>query len=551
MLDKLDLKDCKIFFADRHVERPYSKKTSIVLSPVDSRWNDFKHKFHYEYQIFFDGYERHSTGNVFLGFVEKDSRFDNDGLISTNGELLPAEDFPDFFTMAGSMEDYRKIIYDYTEKEGKQLLLALNDLVALKRKSQSSDLVKQAEKTSVFRLAFMRSGENYFAYNNAYSVLDGLEDEDIGAMSTKLGLKFKLDRFESQHDIKFKFDPRSILPKRINVIIGKNGLGKSQALNRICQSLLKGDGGLYDLERDRPLINRLLAIASPGETINTFPRERASKRVKYRKLVLGSQAKSKSTKGIGESIVQLARSEDYIAGSKRWDIFERALKGLPDFHSVAFQMDSGVSVYNTNTIPVDNKYYAFLWSMRKGGEQAMREIWGAIEKSKNPVQIIDDKAVPLSSGQVAFLKFAVQACTFIENGTLVLLDEPETHLHPNFISDFVRLLDQLLEATGSLAIIATHSAYFVREVPSEQVSIITSSDNSIDILKPRLKTFGANVGAISYFIFEDEIANNLIEKLRDQFPDNKDLQIEKLNELRDSLSSDVLMHLQRYFDVVL
>ena len=72
MLDKLDLKDCKVFFSDRYVDRPYSKNTSIVLSPVNSKWNDFKHKCHYEYQIFINGYEKHSTGNVFLGFVEKD-----------------------------------------------------------------------------------------------------------------------------------------------------------------------------------------------------------------------------------------------------------------------------------------------------------------------------------------------------------------------------------------------------------------------------------------------------------------------------------------------
>ena len=551
MLDKLNLKNCEVFFSDRHVEGPYSKNTSIVLSPIESSWNDFKHKCHYEYKIFINGYEKHSTGSVFLGFLGKDSRLNKEGLVITNGELLSAEELPAFFTLAGSMEDYRKIIYDYSEKEGKQLLFALNDLVAIKSKSQSSDLIKLAEKTSVFRLAFMRSGENFFAYHNAYSILDGLEDEDLGLMSTRLGLKFKLDRFQSDHELDFIFNPESILPKRINVIIGKNGVGKSQALNRICQSLLKGNSELYDLERDRPLINRLLAIASPGETINTFPRERANKRVKYRKLVLGSQAKSKSTKGIGESIVQLARSEDYIAGNKRWDIFEKALRGLPDFQSVAMPMDSGVSVYDAHFISVDNKYYAFLWGMRSGNEQAKYEKWGAIEKSKNPVQIIGGKIVPLSSGQIAFLKFAVQVCTFIENGTLVLLDEPETHLHPNFISDFVRLLDQLLEATGSLAIIATHSVYFVREVPSEQVNIIKSVDENIDILRPRLKTFGANVGAISYFIFEDEIANNLIDKLRDQFPDNKELQLEKLRQLRDSLSTDVLMHLQRYFDVVL
>ncbi|MHC5791870.1 AAA family ATPase, partial [Streptococcus pyogenes] len=80
-----------------------------------------------------------------------------------------------------------------------------------------------------------------------------------------------------------------------------------------------------------------------------------------------------------------------------------------------------------------------------------------------------DDEYPLSSGQLSFFKFALLACLHIENGSFVLLDEPETHLHPSMISDFITLLDNILERTGSYALIATHSTYFVREVAREQV----------------------------------------------------------------------------------
>ena len=79
-------------------------------------------------------------------------------------------------------------------------------------------------------------------------------------------------------------------------------------------------------------------------------------------------------------------------------------------------------------------------------------------------------------GEISFLKFAAQVSLHIENGSLLLLDEPETHLHPNFISRFVSLLDSLLAITGSAAIIATHSAYFVREVFREQVTVLSVDD---------------------------------------------------------------------------
>lgn len=164
--------------------------------------------------------------------------------------------------------------------------------------------------------------------------------------------------------------------------------------------------------------------------------------------------------------------------------------------------------------------------------------------------LLNSNIFPLSSGQLAFIKFLVQACLFVENGTLVLLDEPETHLHPNFISKFVRVLDRLLKLTGSIAIIATHSAYFVREVPKKQVLVFKEDTHGhVDIQNPRLKTFGADVGAISYFVFEDEITNALVEDILENFPKNLDEQTKFLHELKDELSSDVMMYICRKLDI--
>jgi energy-coupling factor transporter ATP-binding protein EcfA2 len=546
MFEEQNFKEYKVFFSDRHRLPSFSKGISIIFSPGSSKHNDFKFLCEYEYRVFIEGRETNIEGGVLLGFVGIDERIDKQGVIHCEDDVLAAEDLPEFFTMAGGLSAYREIIKKYTQASGRNMLLAMNDLVALKRKSMTSELVKSAEKTNIFRLAFMRNSDIFFAYNNAYTILDGLEAEELDVMSTELALEYQLEGFNSPHYLELNFNPKSLLPKRINVLIGRNGLGKSQALNHICRSLLSNDNKFVDRKRGRPLINRLLAIASPGETGGTFPNERAHKKIKYRKLVLGSKAKSKSTKGLGDSLVQLARSEDYINKNNRWEIFEKSIKSNKDFQGLALPMDAGLSVNDRSTIPVKGKHYAFVWSLRVGGEQAQREVWGAIEKTKNPVRIIDGVITPLSSGQIAFLKFAVQVCAFIENGTLLLLDEPETHLHPNFISDFVRLLDQLLEDTGSIAIIATHSAYFVREVPREQVHVFKrTSDGGVSITQPRLKTFGAEVGSISYFVFDDDITNNLVDKLIERLPSGQTEIILAINSLKDELSSDVIMYLRR------
>lgn len=165
--------------------------------------------------------------------------------------------------------------------------------------------------------------------------------------------------------------------------------------------------------------------------------------------------------------------------------------------------------------------------------------------------MIDGRGYPLSSGELSFLKFAAQASLHIENGSLLLLDEPETHLHPNFISRFVALLDSLLESTGSAAIIATHSAYFVREVFREQVTVLSAnSEGMVLAQRPTLRTFGADVGAISYFVFGEDELSKLASEVEDRLIARKlswpevyelykdELSLEMLNTLRAAIESE-------------
>jgi energy-coupling factor transporter ATP-binding protein EcfA2 len=111
----------------------------------------------------------------------------------------------------------------------------------------------------------------------------------------------------------------------------------------------------------------------------------------------------------------------------------------------------------------------------------------------------------LSSGELALLRFAAQAIASIKSGTMFLFDEPETHLHPNYISMFMSMLDRLLDLTGSIAMIATHSAYVVREVPSRRVRLIAieKDGGGVHIDPPGFQTFGASIDMISQFVFGD------------------------------------------------
>ena len=229
------------------------------------------------------------------------------------------------------------------------------------------------------------------------------------------------------------------------VIIGKNGVGKSQTLGRIAKAALEGSVVLNDgTEGGRPLINRLLAFAPTNEAESVFPTDRQKRpRIWYQRFSMNRSRRSRRNEYVSDLIVQLARSPEIVADKFRWKIFTDALNVITEHN----QLHLVTSSSSLKHVPLDKLPFST--------EQRVLERFASIDVKKEPIRVVSGEGFPLSSGEISFLKFAAQVSLHIENGSLLLLDEPETHLHPNFISRFVSLLDSLLAATGSAAIIAS------------------------------------------------------------------------------------------------
>jgi ABC-type Mn2+/Zn2+ transport system ATPase subunit len=467
-----------------------------------------------------------------------------------NGHVS-SEEFPLFFSILPKMQSYRDACKSLKCDKAKNVLLSINDLVAVKHFGKIPLWYDEVISTDEFRLSFMRNSEAFFAFQNAWSVLDGLEFEELNGVTDSLSVRFKLDGFNNEHILDFSFNSDRLLPKRISVIIGKNGTGKSQSLSQIVQSALRSDSSLTDASGNRPQISRIVAIGTPGEGRVTFPQEqRGNDNIFYRRLLL-NRNRGNGWRGIGEMLVQLARSSEEIGGKDRWQIFCNSLEAIMPLEEIGIPLREGSDLSRwRNVVTTEaSSTYINVKDVLGRGEQACLETWGAIHQRKDPVRLIGNSAYPLSSGQLAFLRFAALASLYIENGTLLLLDEPEIHLHPNMISSFVLLLDSLLEWTGSISIISTHSVYFVREVPRSQVIVLRQDDNKrIEAIRPRLKTLGADIGSISFFVFEDRMSNTLVDKfLKNNLADKININ-DLLEELSDELSPEAIMEMRRKFD---
>jgi predicted ATPase len=534
-----------IYFVFGEVEQYPFKIPALIFERDKNSWNDFGHKIKYRLYEFSESEKYKEIGGVLVGFLEDEENSKKNEYISNNYIGVKREiDLPRFFSLLGGIERYRELVEKLGLDSSKKLLDSINDLVLIKGKKDKKELYKNAIETDVFKLAFMRDSENYYSLINSELILKEREFETIDSVSQKLKLNFKLEAFSNEHELDFQFNVKSILPKRISVMIGANGLGKSQALNRMVRSLISDIEGFEDVKNGRPRLNRLLAIATPGETLSTFPAESDESRIIYKRLIISRRSSITDYRGFGELCIQLVRSNERILGKTRWGIFKNAIGKLKELDNIVLPIKARIGVHHPLVKHVAKKAYILLTDLDRGGEQANLEVWNGIDPDIEPAIYIAGSIHPLSSGQISFLKFAIQATLFIENGTLVLLDEPETHLHPAYISEFITLLDSLLAQTGSISIIATHSVYLVREVPRSQVLVFKrSGDSGIDIVNPRLNTFGADIGAISFFVFENEFFGTLVDRLLEGIKESPERFEDIMSEISDDLSQEAKMYL--------
>jgi predicted ATP-dependent endonuclease of OLD family len=96
----------------------------------------------------------------------------------------------------------------------------------------------------------------------------------------------------------------------------------------------------------------------------------------------------------------------------------------------------------------------------------------------------------------------------VTEGTLVLIDEPETHLHPPLLASFIRALSDLLVDRNGVAIIATHSPVVLQETPHSCVWKIHRVGDQRTAAQPGLETFGENVGTLTREAFGLEITRS-------------------------------------------
>lgn len=434
-----------------YVTKNTPKKIDAALLPavhlrVDN-WDDFGTKCQF-YMTFF----AESQKLFDLGYVKI--------LHAESGRTKLPEAFEEldeqYISLGQTLDFYLEMRVACGEKQSIEILNALRDI------SWQPPVAEPFEEKSSFRNSLLRESAAQKARRFGQAVISG---NDISERYSFI-YKNTISGAKEETECNFDLDAYDELPGRIVGIIGRNATGKTQYLSDLAKDLvhIKVRSEKSSKQRDekfipqRPLFNRLITVSYSA--FDQFVRPK-SKQVSYvycgirnEKGVLSKQHLTKVYSENLKRIRKLGREED-------WLFFMREILGERSEDLVAHLKD---------------------------------EIFGS--------NIENESLSLLSSGQAILTNFITSLVAWLDRDSLVLFDEPETHLHPNAVASLFNVFNAMLGRYKSYAILATHSPLVIQELPRKRVIVFNREGFYTTANNIPIETFGENVAELSRHVFE-------------------------------------------------
>jgi predicted ATPase len=156
--------------------------------------------------------------------------------------------------------------------------------------------------------------------------------------------------------------------------------------------------------------------------------------------------------------------------------------------------------------------------------------------------LVYEKAKRLSSGQSSMLFILTELIAEIERESLILFDEPETHLHPTGIAQLIKSLYKVLETNKSFAIISTHSPIIIQDIPSKYITVFDRQGNYPLITKLPIESFGESLSNLSKEVFQTLTTPELYKRFLKKLVHSNQSKIDEL--FPEGLSLNALLYLE-------
>ncbi|BCL90915.1 AAA family ATPase [Ralstonia pseudosolanacearum] len=448
---------------------------------IRDSWDDwFEFDTRYRLVVFDGSGAKHLIGEVKIGQAGlKAGNVSQATIPPTRVPAVPPQ-FPvlsDEFFSIGQEDDYYEGLSALGQLLRERILRALRDCAF------DLSIFRRFENERVMQQSLLR----YLTIENVLNRLHRLANGN--AILTRYHFEYSLPAPPGVSATKMSFlvQPNSHPPTNVHVLIGRNGVGKSRCIQGLTSTVLELDekpdaprGTLTKLgeNADEWAFAGLVHVSFSAFDSFAFPPTQSQQKIRGTFVGLSDLAMSAAA-GSAASLKELLGHhfvnsfENCRTGlrTQRWRAAVEALCSDPMFEEA-----NAISLLDSDSEE---------W--RSQAERLFRK---------------------LSSGHAIVLLTATRLVELVDERTLVILDEPEGHLHPPLLSAFIRAVSNLLIERNGVAIIATHSPVVLQEVPASCVSVLSRSGAHSDISPPPLETFGESVGVLTRQVFDLEVTKS-------------------------------------------
>lgn len=443
-------------------------------------WDDWFTYNTLYYLTYFDrAGQKHEIGQVKIGefgWPEKQRR-----------PALPKEfvRLPEQFFSLGQDVDYYKALMEIDEEERSEILTALRDVAA------DQILYARALEEDVMKTSLMRSSSARNVEIQYRRVLD--EGVELTPYEFSYRAAKTVGSLTDPVELEFKVKPGAFPPTNIHVLVGRNGVGKTRLLNGMTRALVDDS---TTKRRDGSFSFEALEVDLIGDADETFANLVSVTFSAFDEFLTVQQTAAKEEANIGYENVGLRK---LIKREGKTAVITQNIDRLAsDFAKSVRVCAKGVRRKRwraaLQTLETDNLF----------AEIGVAEL-AEIEDEEAFVEEAKALYGKLSSGHKIVLLTTTRLVELVEERTLVLMDEPEAHLHPPLLAAFVRALSDLLTNRNGVAIIATHSPVVVQEVPASCVWKIARHGLASVASRPEIETFAEAVNVLTREVFGLEV----------------------------------------------
>ena len=417
----------------------------------------------------------------------------------------------DSYCSLGQELAYYESLFELEEEVRDDYLIGLRD-AALDKSIRES-----FENEQGFQVSLLRWGGAARALEDAFATLqEGLQSDS--ELEFTFHTKFGSNEFATP----FRYRKIEGLPGRINAVIGYNGTGKTQLLANLA----------WVARADLRSRNQDSKISQYGRIDPSGLRFGSVVAVSYSAFdTFDLPWQSDEDKQFGYTYCGLRQPTD-----------EGTDRGLKDPREFIKDIETAIARIDT---PSRREYLVeALLPLRE--EPSFRRAGYELDLlSTNGGWTQEFKL--LSSGHKISVNIIVQLVAALQQRSLVLIDEPEAHLHPPLLAALMKGIGIALEAHGSYAVIATHSPVVLQEIAGCYAHVLRRHGSRNSVEEPEVETFGENIGLLTRQVFNlDNSQSDYVGILRELA---LELSLEEIESLFDQgLSSQaraLVMQMQR------